>query len=172
MQEKIISLPFNRKQFIINQKNIWKFTSGKALKPNLIYTVAAIVIFTINLNTKASSFDQILLGAMLFYTIIRWIDFIERWVRFFRLVKIYADRFEKEKMTSIYTFNDNGLKYEDHEKMFQLSWHLLKPFEAYKDNIYIKQKNQVNSVTLILSRQELGDDQYHEVYTILEEKTG
>jgi len=171
MQEKIINLPFNRKQFITNQKNIWKFTSGKALKPNLIYTAVAIVIFTINSNSKASSFDQILLGAILFYTIIRWIDFIERWVRFFRLIKIYADRFEKEKMTSIYTFNDNGLKYEDHEKMFQLSWHLFKPFEAYKDNIYIKQRHQAG-VTFILSRQELGDDQYNEVYSILEEKIG
>jgi hypothetical protein len=52
-----------------------------------------------------------------------------------------------------------------------LSWHLFKPFEVYKDNIYIKQRHQAG-VTFILSRQELGDDQYNEVYSILEEKIG
>lgn len=172
MQEKIISLPFNRKQFITARKNIWKFTFGKTLKSNFIYTIVAIVILTININSsKASSFDQILLGAMLLYTFIIWTNFIERWIKFSKLTKTCGDKFEKENMTSIYTFSDNGIRYEDHEKMIQLSWHLLKPFEAYKDNIYIKQKRQAG-VTFMLSKQELGEDQYHEVYTILEEKIG
>ena len=169
MQEKIFSLPFNRKQFITSQKNIWKFTSGKALKSYIIYTALGLVLLAINL--KSDSLGQLIAAGFLFYMLLAWIGLIERWIKFFKLVKISADRFEKENMTYIYTFSDNGIRYEDQEKLYQLSWHLFKPFEAYKDNIYIKLRHQAG-VTFILSKQELGDDQYHEVYTILEEKIG
>jgi hypothetical protein len=169
MQEKIIQLPFNRTRFIASQKNSWRFSTNRIYKSYIIYTVLAILFFAVNLKTD--SFGQIIGIGFSFYMLLAWIGLIERRFKFFKNTKIHADRFEKDVMDCTYIFNDSGIEYKDKEKMFRLSWHLFKPFESFKDHIYIKLKGQ-NMVMFNLSRQELGDDGYSELYVILEEKIG
>ncbi|WP_184548602.1 hypothetical protein [Mucilaginibacter sp. FT3.2] len=174
MQEKVIHTTFNRKFFTSSQKNIWAFALRNVIRQDIYFTIAAVILLTIEFATEKSnefSFGKTIAIGFIFYTAIAWIGIIERRIKLISSIKTQGDRFEKEGLESTYTFNDAGVTYEDKEKMLKLSWHLLKPFEAYKDVIYIKLKGS-DSIAISLSRQELGDHDYTELYAILEEKIG
>lgn len=169
MQEKVYHIPFNRTRFIASQKKAWKFSARNTYKSYIIYTIIALVFLIVNLKTD--SLGEMIGAGFLCYMLFAWMGLVERRFKFFKTTKNYADRFEKEAMDCTYVFNDNGIEYKDKEKMFQFSWHLFKPFEAYKGTIYIKLKDQPMAM-FNLSRQELGDEEYDELYAILEEKIG
>jgi hypothetical protein len=169
MQEQIFHIPFNRSQFIKSQKDSWRFSTRQLFKSYLTYSILAILFFAINF--KIDSFGQVIAVGFLFYMTLAWVGFIERRIKFFKLIKAYANRYESMTMNCMYIFNDEGIEYRDSEKLYQLKWHLFKPFEAYKQTIYLKLKDQ-SAVIFSLNQQELGETGYNELYKILEEKIG
>jgi hypothetical protein len=174
MQKKVIRIPFNRSIFIADQKNTWRFSSRRIIKSYITYTIGSVLCLLLGIYTeKNSSFPvaRFVGEGYLAYMFFAWIGYVERWIKFNKATKAYADRFENEGMDCTYTFNDKGIEYQDKEKMYRLAWHLFKPFEAYKGTIYIKLKSQEN-VSFHLSLAALGDQDYDEVYGLLEQKIG
>lgn len=172
MQEKIIHIPFNRTFFKADQKSMWAFSIKKAVKQYIYTTLASVVLFALEFVAEKKpefTFGKMLACGFIFYMGLAWAGLIEKRLKLRSLIKTQGDYFEKENMAATYTFNDYGVTYEDKEKMQRLSWHLLKPFEAYKDVIYIKLK-QGGSIVFCLSRRELGDNEYDELYALLVQK--
>src|SRR5882757_3176049 len=105
MQEKIIHIPFNRTSFLTSQKIIWTFYSRKTIKRYIAYTILAVVILATDLMPdKKNDFpiSIILGGGFLFYILLSWIGLMERRIKFFKKVKIHADRFDKIVMDCSY----------------------------------------------------------------------
>lgn len=174
MEQKVIHIKFNRVLFASAQKSLWKFAMRKSFKQYIYMSVVAAILTLIEFapdNKNQFSVSKTIASGFIFYITLVWIGVIERWIKLHKRIKTISDRFEKEGMDCTYIFNDDGIFYEDKEKSMKLSWQLFKPFEAYKDNIYIKQK-ETGSVVFHLSRQELGDNDYDEVYALLEKKIG
>jgi hypothetical protein len=174
MEQKVIQLQFNRVLFTNRQKNLWKFAMRNSLKQYLYMSIATVICTLVVFSTENKnefSFGKMLSSGFIIYMTLVWVSLIERWIKHYKKIKIISDRFEKEGMDFSYIFNDYGIVYEDKEKFMKLSWQLFKPFEAYKDNIYIKAKD-TGAIVFHLSRQELGDSDYQEVYALLENKIG
>lgn len=174
MEQKVIHIQFNRALFASGQKSLWKFAMQKSFKQYIYMSVVAAILTLIEFapdNKNQFSVSKTIASGFIFYITLVWIGVIERWIKLHKRIKTISDRFEKEGMDCTYIFNDDGIFYEDKEKSMKLSWSLFKPFEAYKDNIYIKAKD-TGAIVFHLSRQELGDSDYQEVYALLENKIG
>jgi hypothetical protein len=172
MLEKIIHIPFNRTSFLTSQKNIWIFHSRKSIKRYITYTILAAVIFATDfIPDKKNDFpiSMMLGGGLLFYMLLAWVGFIERRIKFFKKVKVHANRFDKVGMDCSYIFSDEGITYKDKEKLLQLSWSLFNPFLTFKDSMILTLKDQ-GSIMFTLSKQEIGDKNYQEIQTLLKEK--
>jgi hypothetical protein len=174
MPEKIIQLKFNRAIFVAAQKSIWKFAIRVQFKRHIYMSIGTLLLLALTFgleNKNESSFNRTLAMGFLIFVVIGWVGFLEQWITLINRTKVQANRFEKEGLISTYIFNDFGITYQDKEKEMKLSWQLFKPFEAYKDNIYIKLKD-TGSIAFHLSRQEVGYFDYDEIYTLLTEKVG
>jgi hypothetical protein len=174
MQEKTIHIPFNRTLFMASQRNLWELSAKKHYLSFTIYTVVALfcLLTGIKLETKGEfPICQILGGGLLFYMCMRWAGLFERRAMYLKIANKAGDRFEKETMDCTYIFNDDGVEYQDKEKLFRLKWHLFKPLSIVKDTILLTLREPVATMFTI-SRQELGDAGFNELVEVLKEKMG
>ena len=156
------------------QRNIWELSARKRYLSFTIYTAVALfcLIMGINLENKGEfPIGQIIGGGLLFYMCMQWAGLIERRARYLKIANKAGDRFEKEAMDCTYIFNDDGVEYQDKEKLFRLKWHLFKPVSVVKDTILLTLREPVATM-FIISRQELGDAGFNELVAILKEKMG
>ncbi len=172
MQEKTIHIPFNRVYFLNKQRVHWARSNNKTVKRyfilTLIITIVAAAVFSDDTGNRFP-LDKIIEGGSLFYLFLWWLGFIERWVRFSRKNKARAERLEKEMMDCRFTFNDEGIDYQDKEKRLQLSWSLFNSAIIYKDTLFILVKESAG-VMFFFSREELGDAEFNEVFELLQSR--
>ena len=174
MQDLIIKIPFNSQRFMENQKIIWNYSNRKFIKTSAIYTLIAILVLTMGLNTEHGNsfpFSTALGLGYLFYIIMSFIGYIERRIRFFKKTDRFIKANQDAPMDCHFIFNDYGIEYQDKEKTYKLSWHLFKPSLLHKGNILLILKDQVG-VSFLLNKDELATDQYFEVRNLLNDKLG
>jgi len=173
MDQKIVHVAFNRTIYIQNQKNLWSHAASKVIKKYIFFSLLALACaaigFADNKNTVDSFARNIGMG-YLFYMLIAWIGLFERRIKFFKTVNQRANQYELESLDCTFIFNDAGFEYVDKEKQFRFNWSLLKPVTTIKDNIVITIKDPAY-LAFTISRMNVGDDKYNELYVFLTQKT-
>ena len=146
MQEKIIEIPFNYQNFMDSQKLIWSYSSKKFIQNHVLYTILGILVLSIGLKHDDKNGFPLLTalgGGFVYYILASWMGFYERRVRFFKRIKNYIDRNKQESRCCRFIFSDYGIEYQDHEKLYKLSWPLFRPYLIFKDNIMLTLKDSV-----------------------------
>lgn len=167
---KTIKIAFNKDYFFDCQKIIWTFSNKKTVRFYAILTIWVIVLLGITFLNKNSIEAGILYGCF-FYIFLSWFSLLERRIKFLKRRKTSANRFEKESLECTFTLDDNGLEYQDKEKIFKLNWSLFNPYIIFKETILLIAKD-TGGIMFTLSRKELGETDYHEVCNILNNKIG
>lgn len=172
MQEKVIKIPFNTEFYIKSQRAVWAYNYKKTERINIFNTIIAIILLIEGVEfdgVKAFSFTLTMGIALSVYMFILWLNILLHRRRLFKIIDESACVYENEQLDCTFTFSDSGLIYQDNDKLFQLKWHTFKGIVIFKDNILLAQKYN-NNIAFILSRLELGDLEYQEVYNVLSEK--
>ncbi len=171
MQPKTIKIAFNKDYFFDCQKITWTFSNKKTVRFYTILTIWTIVLLGINFlnkNNKNSIEVGILYGCS-FYILLSWFSLLERRINFLKRRKTSANRFEKESLECTFILDDDGLEYQDKEKMYKLNWSLFSPYIIFKETIFLIAKD-TGGIVFTLSRKELGETDYHDVCNILNDK--
>ncbi|HEY9197561.1 MAG TPA: hypothetical protein VIM77_14900 [Mucilaginibacter sp.] len=173
MDQKIVHIAFNRNIYIQNQKNFWSHTAGKVIKKYTFFSLLGLACTAIGYldgKNAVDSFVKSIGMGYLFYMLMVWMALLERRVKFFKTVNQRANQYELESLDCTFIFNDAGFEYVDKEKQFRFNWSLLKPVTAIKDNIVIAIKDPAY-LAFTISRRDIGDDEYNELYQFLTQKT-
>jgi hypothetical protein len=172
MQEKVIQIPFNKKFFMESCHIIWTFSHKKHIKTYLTNTCLGVFCLGFGLLTKnEKSFPVTLIvgGGLFLNSLLTWIGYVERRVKYFKRVGNTALRYEKESMDCTYTFSDSGLEYHDKEKSLKFAWSLFGFHQIFKDTIIFILKD-TGTVGFTIARAEVGDSEYFGICQILKEK--
>lgn len=173
MQPKTIVIPFDRHNFLGNQKAIWSLTYSKFIYYYQVFTIVATILFVFDIIIQGdrSFFGVLVVGGYLFYCLMKWAEYLEKRFKFMKQCKIIAKRYEAELFTSSYTFSEDLVEYRDVEKYYQFKWSVFQPYTIYKDVIFLSQKN-VERVVIGFGKKQLSEEDFNEVRTILDNKIG
>jgi hypothetical protein len=172
MPEKTITGPFNKQVFIKSQRTFWKFSTRGKIKRYVVYALVGIFWLSIGLTSDEQNIFNVGLVAgvaCLAYTVFIWIIFVDNRIKFFKKVNQQAQLYEQQQLTATFVFRDESISYEDNEKQFKLNWHLLQRFSVFEDHFFIFFKGG-NLPTFIISKDEVSDNDYHEIHDILVNK--
>jgi hypothetical protein len=172
MQPKIIKIPFNYDNFIQSQKTIWSFSLKKVIKNYAIYTIVPIVVLIVDFTSDKVDNVGIIIGStLLFYMTLKWIELFEKRKKFFKRAKNCSARLEQDVKDCTFSFNQNGIEYQDFEKSFRLNWSLFNPYLIYRDTILLTEID-TKGIFFNISKSEVGDENYQELCAILNDKIG
>lgn len=172
MREKVIQIPFSYNLLVAKQKVLWIYSFKKVASRYYIYSSISIVTLIIGWFTDRTGGIPFftLLGVGLFiYVIVKWYNVYQNRKAYFRELKTYPYKHEKESLDLTFIFSDDVLQYQDKNRLFKLNWVIFNPVEIFKDIIILTVKETETIFTF--SKQELGNENYQEIEAILKEKT-
>jgi hypothetical protein len=174
MQEKVITVPFNYEGFLKSQKIIWLFSLKRNIKYYILYSLVPIIMLTIEYNSKIKepfSLGLFVGWGLFIYSLLKWSEFFQKRKIFFDRVYLFANRYREESMDCKFILSDQHIAYEDKEKFYRLNWSIFNPYLIFKDTILLSAKD-TEGVMLSLSKKELGETDYQDVCSILNNKIG
>ncbi|MES2279547.1 MAG: hypothetical protein V4592_26170 [Bacteroidota bacterium] len=173
MQEKVVTVPFNRQAYLNNQQVIWDLMYKEVSPSYYIYIVVTVIVLGvgISIDIKGGLPLTTVVGVCMLISILlrfRHVRTVRR--NFFGRAEMMADKYENELGDYTYTFTDQGLTYQDNQSKVEQDWELFEALSIHKhDNLllYLKEKEPVHYV---ISREEVGEAIYNEIYGILMNK--
>ncbi|QKJ30784.1 hypothetical protein HQ865_13840 [Mucilaginibacter mali] len=173
MQDKVVRIPFNRQAYLNNQQVIWDLMYKEVSPSYIIYIVVTAVVLITGLIID-------LKGGLPLTTIIGICMLISISLRFRQVRKVHrnvfnraetqADRMEAGSGIYTYTFNQQGIIYQDDETIMTHTWDDFEPLKVHKLYhllLYLKEKE---AVQYVISQEEVGEDVYNGIYMLLLEK--
>jgi hypothetical protein len=174
MQEKTITIPFDRDEFLKSQKIIWLFSFKKIIKSYLLYTIAPIIILTLEYTSEIKepfSLGLFIGWGLLIYASLKWNEFFQKRKAFFKRAEIFANRYAQESIDCTFTFSKNVIQYEDNEKLYKLNWSLFDPYITFRNSILLIAKD-MDSIMFTIGKNEVGNENYSEICDFLKDKIG
>lgn len=173
MQDKVIRIPFNRQAYLNNQQVIWDLMYKEVSPSYNIYMVVTGIVIIIGLivDLKGGLPLTSIIGICMLISIslrFRHVRKVRR--NIFERAEMQADEFETGSGFYSYTFNQQGITYQDDHIANTHHWDDFEPVTVYRLYhlvLYLKEKE---TVQYILSQEELGEDAYNAVYMLLLEK--
>jgi hypothetical protein len=175
MQDKVVTVPFNRQAYMNNQQVIWELMYKEVSPSYYIYIVVTAIVLTIGLilDLKGGLPLTTIVGIGMLISILlrfRHVRIVRR--NFWDRAEIMADKYENELGYYTYNFTDQGITYRDNQSIVEEDWELFEPLVIRIPDtllLYLKAKEPVH---YIISKEEVGEANYYAITAILLEKLG
>ena len=169
----IFKIPFDKKIYDEQMKLQFDSAWSKGFKKNkssLYIGIPFLIVGALAVYGNGNvGYVFIILSLIYFYKYYEYyIHYHKNKKRFFSESQSLGLEQDEIKDISIWEFNDEYFRYKCWKCDFKLDWSLFTDFEIINDNIFIKTKD-VNH-TYIVSKSELGDNEFNNVIEFLELK--
>jgi hypothetical protein len=173
MQEKTITIPFNRNSYLHKQKAVWMLIQKEVLGSYIIYSVVTIIVIVCAYfidSRGGMPLLSIIALIMLISILTKYRELYLARKRFYGKARYTANKNEQENAYQTYTFSDEGLGYKDLHRRMQLSWVLFEPVEHFKKNLILR-LTEDGQIFMMLSTDDIDYTSFEEIMEILKEKT-
>ncbi|MEO7215940.1 hypothetical protein [Mucilaginibacter sp.] len=170
--DKLITISFNAENILSKHRQVWKYWYHKNKSSYLIHSALAVFILLggIHMDDSAPFPTGTLIGAVYcLFVSFTWLIFFQRKKKYFKTVKNYTNRSQQNKLDYNYTFSDFGITYEDDEKSQKVAWSLLKSVVDFNEVLLITNKD-TKEVQFSISKKEIGDLEYANLYQLLKQR--
>jgi hypothetical protein len=167
-------MSFNAEYFLNKHKQIWKYSYHRHRGTYFTHSILVLVILLtgIQLDRSAHFPTGTLIGIAYFvYVFYMWLIFFSRKKKYFQTVANYSERYQQKQLKYTYSFSDFGIGYEDNDQSYKITWSLLKPVVDFQNVLLIISKD-TNHVLFSISKKEINDLEYSNLFELLKEKTG
>jgi|GEM_PF-2446884 len=179
MQELTFNLPFDATIFLHHQKLKWQvFVKKKYSRYIYFYGTITIILLIVLVNLLlgngkpySDAFFAVTLFLLIYNILTPWASIYKSRKRFFDAANKIAFDPEREKFKSKYSFNDEGVTYEDSERFYKMKWSLFKPFYVYKDTLFLTSEEH-ETIFFMLGRTDVEESLFNNIHEFLKEHVG
>ncbi len=168
MENIRIETPYNKDEFRKENKIRWIIFSKNYSRLLIYLSFFSVCMYFIGWvqTTDEEPFNFIFIFgiASIIMTCYLSLRLLYSLISYTRIIRIIADKFEKEKMDCIYELNDESIKYWDKEKHMDFKWSMYSHYSFYKNYLVLFVNNSVTNTYLFKK----GDTEFNQYEKILE----